>query len=117
MKLRKLEEVLNPQPDATVVIHRLLAWMDRVDLATQRGMPRPPFQTPEGEHIFPPEEELWWLTDVSKRALDEEPQAADEDGPPSGLEEEQAQEVSCSDPGSSDGADPPPHTTVLAWRR
>ena len=31
VKHRKLEEVLNPQPDATVVIHRLLDYMDRVD--------------------------------------------------------------------------------------
>ena len=66
--ISKLEDVLNPQPDATVVIHRLLSWMDRVDVASQHGNARPLFQTPEGGDIFPPEEELWWLTDISKRA-------------------------------------------------
>ena len=116
VKHRKLEDVLNPQPDATVVIHRLLDYMDRVDVATQQGRERPPFKTLEGEDIFPPEDELWWLTDVSRRAKDEDEQPADEDGPPSELEEEHKHEVSCSEQASSDGEDAPPHTPILAWR-
>ena len=116
VKHRKLEEVLNPQPDATVVIHRLLDYMNRVDVATQQGRARPPFKTLEGVDIFPPEDELWWLTDVSRRAKDEDEQPADEDGPPSEIEEEHKDEVSCSEQASSDGGDAPPHTPVLAWR-
>ena len=100
VKHRKLEEVLNPQKDATVVVHRLLDWMDRVDTASQHGRARPPFQTPEGDAIFPDESTLWWLTDVSKRTKDEEAQPADEDGPPSEMEEEQKMEVSCSEQGA-----------------
>ena len=115
VKHRKLEETLNPQPDATVVIHRLLGWMDRVDVATQHGSPRPPFQTPEGDAIFPDESSLWWLTDVSRRAKDEGEQLADEDGPPSELEEEPRNEVSRSEPGGSE-SDAAPHTPVVAWR-
>ena len=90
--------------------------MDRVDVASQHGSARPPFQTPEGEDIFPPEEELWWLTDVSRRTKDEDEQPADEDGPPSELEEGHPMEVSCSEHASSDGGDTAPHTPVLAWR-
>ena len=68
VKLKTLEEILNPQPDAQVVIHRLLDWMDRVDLATQTGDPRPLFQTADGDDIFPDNDEPWWLTDASRRA-------------------------------------------------
>ncbi len=41
VKKKGLNDILNPQPDAQVVIHRLLNWMDRVDLAAQAGDPRP----------------------------------------------------------------------------
>ena len=120
VKLRQIEEILNPQPDAQVVFHRLLDWMDRVDLASQSGSARPAFQTPDGEDIFPPEEELWWLTDISRRAAgDKEEQQGDEDGPPSEIEEEAipGQEVSDEDPVSSDGAgEPLSHNPVVAWR-
>ena len=98
------------------MIHKPLSWMDRVDVASQHGNARPPFQTLEGDGIFPPEDELWWLTDVSRRAKDEEEQPADEDGPPSELEEDQPMEVSCSEHASSDGGETAPHTPVLAWR-
>ena len=37
VKLKALDEILNPQPEAQVVIHRLLDWMGRVDVATQTG--------------------------------------------------------------------------------
>jgi hypothetical protein len=71
-KLRTTSQVLNPQPLAQEVIHKLLDWIDRVDTHSQddtatRG-PRPPFATPTGESIFPPEDVRWWLTDVQKLA-------------------------------------------------
>ena len=120
VKLRQIEEILNPQPDAQVVFHRLLDWMDRVDLASQSGGARPAFQTPDGEDIFPPEEELWWLTDISRRAAgDKEEQQGDEDGPPSEVEEQAVpgQEVSDEDPVSSDGAgESLSRNPVVAWR-
>ena len=103
VKLKTLEEILNPQPDAQVVIHRLLDWMDRVDLATQTGAPRPPFKTADGEDIFPEDGDPWWLTDVSRRAPAEEQDPGDEDGPASEIEEEgQQAEVSDDDPVSSE---------------
>ena len=114
VKLKALEEILSPQPDATVVIHRVLDWMGRVDLASQNGQPRPAFRTLDGENIFPEGEEPWWLTDVQKRAEPAEEQPADEDGPASEMEEVQ-QEVSCSDEDTSD-ANADAHTPVLAWR-
>ena len=64
MKFRSLADILDPQPEASAVIHRLLDWIDRVDLASQTGVPRPAFATIDGEPIFPPEEERCWLTDV-----------------------------------------------------
>ena len=78
---RDLYEVINPQPKALVVIRRLLDWIGRVDLASQRGGTRPAFKTTDGDPIFP-DEEKWWLTDVQQRKKPEEvQQQADEDGP------------------------------------
>ena len=88
VKLRRLEDILNPQPDAQVVIRRLLDWMDRVDLASQSGGARPAFQTPDGGDIFPPDGEPWWLTNVQRQiAPGDAEQPGDEDGPPSEIEE------------------------------
>ena len=83
-KLRTLEESLNPQPIAASVIHTLLGWIDRVDFASQSGLPTPPFKTQSGLEIFP--DEPWWLTDVQRKEEPEgEKEAAkgDEDGPAS----------------------------------
>ena len=82
-KLRTFQESLKPQPVAASVIHTLLNWIDHVDFASQSGQPSPPFETPNGEDIFP--DEPWWLTDVQRK---EEPDVAkptngDEDGPAS----------------------------------
>ena len=63
---RDLSEVIEPQPDAIRVIRKLLTWIDAVDLASQNGSARPPFQTAEGESIFPGEDVKWWLTDVQQ---------------------------------------------------
>ena len=115
VKLKTLEEILNPQPDAQVVIHRLLDWMDRVDLATQTGDSRPLFQTADGDDIFPEDGDPWWLTDVSRRAPAEEQENGDEDGPPSEMEEEgQQAEVSDEDPMSSE-AEAARYTPTVGW--
>ena len=116
VKLKALDEILNPQPDAQVVIHRLLDFMDRVDLATQTGAPRPLFRTADGEDIFPDNDEPWWLTDVSRRAPAEEQENGDEDGPPSEMEEEgQQAEVSDEDPMSCE-AEAARYTPTVGWR-
>ena len=79
---RDLYEVINPQPKALVVIRRLLDWIGRVDMASQRGGTRPAFKTTDGDPIFPGEDDKWWLTDVQQRKNpDEVQQAPDEDGP------------------------------------
>ena len=41
--IRNLEEMLNPQPRAAAVLHRLLEWIDRADIASQVGKPKPSF--------------------------------------------------------------------------
>ena len=41
LRLLPLERILNPQPDTARVLHGLLEWIARVDLAPQRGEPRP----------------------------------------------------------------------------
>ena len=116
VKLKALVEILHPQPDAQGVIHRLLDFMDRVDLATQTGAPRPLFQTADGEDIFPDSDEPWWLTDVSRRAPAEEQDPGDEDGPASEVAEEGRQaEVSDDDPVSSE-AEATTYTPSLGWR-
>ncbi len=60
LKNRTLAEVLEPQPAASVVIKKLLAWMDRVDTASQHpGMAKPEFKTADGEPIFPENDDPW----------------------------------------------------------
>ena len=60
---RTLEEVLDPQPEASVVIKRFLDWVDRCDLASQAGQPKPVFRTAEGGSIFPEDpDEQWWCS-------------------------------------------------------
>ena len=72
VKHKTLAEILNPQPRAASVFHRLLDWIDRVDIASQTGAPKPDFETDEGEPIFPEDDDPWWLTDVSRRVAQEE---------------------------------------------
>jgi Josephin len=108
--LKSLPDILNPMPKALVVIENLLAYFDRADLASQFGIPRPPFLTADGQAIFP-EDEPWWLTELSerKKAATEQPgdddEAAagpgDEDGPASADEGPAgAGQMSDSDPDS-----------------
>ena len=75
-------------------------WIDLVDFASQHGQARPSFETPDGEAIFPEDDDdPWWLTDVSRRVANDDGQKAeaDEDGPASDLGEEKQGEVSDSD--------------------
>ena len=88
IKHRTVAETLDPQPRASVVFKRLLDWIDRVDEASQVGGPRPPFQTPEGDAIFPDQEKLWWFSELQRKPEDAQP--GDEDGPPTDEEEAQA---------------------------
>ena len=89
---KTLEEVLNPQPIASKVLLRLLKFIDRVDVCSQNGEPRPEFTTEDGSKIFPSAgdpDELWWLTELSRRKY-EEGMAKDlllEDGASSNTEE------------------------------
>ena len=89
-KHKNLDEILKPQLSASVVIGRLLHWIDRVDEASKTGDERPAFCDEGGGFIFPPEDDLehkWWLTDISRRKEDEAmAKRADEDGPPSSEE-------------------------------
>ena len=83
LKCRPIAEVLNPQPQASALIRNLLGWIDRVDMASQCGVQRPTFSTPEGVDMFPGDP--WWMTELQKRAAPEdEPEPGDEGGPPSG---------------------------------
>eukprot|EP00973_Karenia_brevis_P088514 12273609-Karenia_brevis.AAC.1 len=78
---RELHEMLNPQPRAAAVMHRLLDWIERADIACQRGEAKPTFATTKGEAIFPEDEYPWWLTDVQLRPTSEPTHPGDEDGP------------------------------------
>ena len=84
-KHKELDEILKPQAAASIVIGRLLRWIERVDQASQAGLDRSPFCDEDGSYIFPPEgdpDEKWYLTDLSRRKEAEElARRADEDGP------------------------------------
>ncbi len=101
---RNLDEIVNPQPDALKVYQNLLAWIEEVDLASQRGSARPTFRTADGHPIFPDDDRKWWLTDVQKKKPNEL-QQGDEDGPVSevdGGEEETEDEDPTSEEGDVD---------------
>ena len=123
LRFRTLAECLNPQPEAHVVFQRLLDWIDRCDVASQTGEPKPSFQTVDGAAIFPEDDDPWWLTDISRRLVDDDKQDGDEDGPATeGEEEGEQKELSDEDPVS----DPEQHVSAsassqhelhLAWER
>ena len=124
LKFRTLVECLDPQPDAQVVFRRLLDWIDRCDVASQHGLPKPQFQTPDGSPIFPEDEDdAWWLTDVSKqRATAEDKVMADEDGPATEddeVEECEKKDVSDDDPLSENeeiaASSSRQHDPIVAW--
>ena len=66
LRLRSLQDILNPQPRTARVLHGLLDWIDRADTAAQRGQPRPDLSRADGEPLFPVDEP-WWLTDLERR--------------------------------------------------
>ena len=100
-----------------MVFQRVLDWIDRCDVASQTGAPKPEFLTTSGEPIFPESEEPWWLTDISRRLGQEsKQQEVDEDGPASdGEEKEEAdeqKELEDDDPSSE-----PEHVSASASSR
>ena len=97
------------------MIQKLLKWITRVDEASRSNAPRPPFADEEGRPIFP--DGPWWLTDVSRRAEEEQKTNAQdvEDGPPSEMEEGQPAEVSDEDPLTDAEYEPPRHIPIIAW--
>ena len=72
---KSLSECLNPQPIASKVLLKLLQWIDRVDVHSQKtGACRPEFVADDGSEIFPPEgdpDAMWWLTELSRRKEEE----------------------------------------------
>ena len=111
---------MKPQVEATAVIQKLLKWISRVDAASRASLVRPPFCDEDGGGIFP--EGPWWLTDISRRAEEEQKSSvtADvEDGPPSEMEEEgeEPAEVSDEDPLSEAESEPARHTPIPAWHQ
>ena len=120
LKFRNLLEVLNPMPEASVVIKRLLDWIDRCDLASQAGNVKPSFQTVDGEPIFPADEySEWWLTELSRKLPEEEKQPGDEDGPASEHEEEAGEEHDSDPPSEVEAVLPSEfdnHVPNVAWR-
>ena len=57
LQLFSVKDILNPQPHAAAVVHALLFWIDEANRASQRGEAKPPFSRPDGNPIFPPDEE------------------------------------------------------------
>ena len=106
-----------------MVFQRFLDWIDRCDLASQSGAPKPEFQTTSGEPIFPENEEPWWLTDISRRLAHDAKQEADEDGPATeGEKKDEQKKLSDDDPLSepeqvSASADSRQHEPTVAWYR
>ena len=96
VELRSLEQVVNPQPRALAVIRKLLDWISRFYLASQQGLSRPAFKTVDGEAIFPPQEERWWLTELQQRNKPEN-MVGNEDGPLSEAEEEEEEKDDTDD--------------------
>ena len=70
LRLFTFSEILNPQPKAADVVHALLDWIDAADAASQNKQEKPPFVRPDGNSIFPEDEE-WWLIELEKRKTPE----------------------------------------------
>ena len=50
---KTLAEILDPQPKCSAVLHKILAWIDSCDYASQNGEPRPPCINSDGTPIIP----------------------------------------------------------------
>ena len=66
LRLASVAQILNPQPETARVLHGLLDWIARADVAAQRGDPRPELCRADGQALFP-EDEPWRLTDLERR--------------------------------------------------
>ena len=102
---------LRSQPirvDCSVLHRRLLDWIDRVDYASQRGEPKPPFVATDGGTVFPCEgdemEHTWFLTEMSKRKMEAAQNAADaiEEGHDTDEEEDDASDEDVADKAKQD---------------
>ena len=98
-----------------VVIRKLLDWIGRVDLASQRGAPRPAFKTLDGEAIFPTDEDdHWWLTEFQQRKKPEEI-TGDDDGPVSEEEDQEKEDTEDEDPTTEEDAHEGFQTDKALW--
>ena len=116
VKARPLEYVLQPQPEASAIIAKLLHWIDSADLASQAGASRPIFATRDGDPIFPNNDDPWWLTEVARVKLAEEKAKGDEDGPPSSEEDAHVEEDARKEFTASESEDDGLHDGSLGWR-
>ena len=96
-------------------MRKLLDWIGRVDLASQRGAPRPAFKTLDGEAIFPTDEDdHWWLTEFQQRKKPEEI-TGDDDGPVSEEEDQEKEDTDDEDPTSEEDAHEGFQTDKALW--
>ena len=120
-----LVEVLRSSTRSIGSFPKIVASIDRCDVASQHGLPKPTFETADGEPIFPEDEDdAWWLTDVSKRVAAENIADANEDGPATdddGVEDQEEKEVPDDDPSSDaeEVADSTSnqHVPIVAWSK
>ena len=117
-RLRPLREILDPQPRTAEVLHRLLDWIDRADLAAREGAEPPEFAAADGTPIFPQDdEEEWWLTELERRRREsaredpdssdpeEDPQAGGENKPEGSESDDEDSEFDLGPSGDEGGAD------------
>ena len=96
-------------------MRKLLDWIGRVDLASQRGAPRPAFKTLDGEAIFPTDEDdHWWLTEFQQRKKPEEI-TGDDDGPVSEEEDQEKEDTEDEDPTTEEDAHEGFQTDKALW--
>ena len=77
LKMGTLLQTLNPQPQTAKVLHGLLDWIDRADLAAQHGeAPAAPLRS-DGAPLFPDHE--WWLTEMERRRPRDDGDESDDD--------------------------------------
>ena len=110
---RTLEQILDPQPDMSECMSRVLEWVERENDCLNRGEDAPPFETIDGAEIFPTDpDNTWWLTPLQKRLSPEEVkrrsenlmqdgdgQASSDEGPNDDLDDE---DRACSEKSFSD---------------
>ena len=114
VKNKTLTEILNPQPKCSVVLHKLMEWIDECDLASQTGKPKPECLDKDGQPIIPTDDDnLWWLTEMSARKTEEKDAKADEDGPPD--EEVEKNDITDDESMSSEVGDIPEEQPYIGF--